>query len=91
MGRQWKIRFLPRDRFDGCVGECDDPTEGDEIRIAKGQDPIDELDTVIHEVLHASNFKTFSEEFVGELATDLAKILHALGYQRIANAQAKGR
>ena len=33
------------------------------------------LDTLIHELLHASNFKTFSEEWVEETASEIAKAI----------------
>ena len=39
------------------------------------------LDTEIHEFLHAANGVAASEEHVSQQATDLARILWALGYR----------
>lgn len=39
------------------------------------------LDTEIHEFLHAANGPAMSEEHVTQIASDLARILWALGYR----------
>jgi|TARA_Y100001963_G_C6680486_1_gene399614 hypothetical protein len=63
----------------GACGECDAiDTPRKAIWIATQQKPIDVLDTLIHELLHAS-FPDLCEEAVLETATDIAKILYRLG------------
>lgn len=78
--KRWTLRFtrLPK----GTDGECDPPeTTGKEIRIQQPLDEKNQLETVIHEALHASDWHR-SEEWVEEVARDLARILWRLGYRR---------
>lgn len=82
LGKRWKFRWVTRSEMPKAWGTCDAPDQpGKEIRIRKGQSEIDELDTVIHEVLHASDWHK-SEEWVAEVAEDLARILIKLGWRR---------
>ena len=63
----------------GSAGECDHiETPQKAIWIATQQKPIDILDTIIHELLHAA-LPDLCEEAVLETATDIAKILTRLG------------
>lgn len=91
-GKRWKLSFVTaRDLPRGTVGLCDPPdTVGKTIRILKGQTPRDELDTIIHEVLHASMWDV-CEEKVLEFASDLERILTRLGYKRELNATEKAK
>ena len=60
-------------------GEIDpDDRPGKQIRIARNQTPVDLLDTLIHECLHAA-IPDLSEDAVNDSATDIAKVLHRLG------------
>ncbi len=64
-------------------GECDPPNKKHkQIRIAEGLSEIDELDTSLHEMLHPADYDK-TEEWVDELATDMARILWKLGYRRV--------
>ena len=53
------------------------------IGIKDGLSELDELDTTIHEGLHAS-YPDLSEEAIDEAATDLARLLLARGFGRVS-------
>jgi hypothetical protein len=53
------------------------------IGIKDGLTEFEELDTTIHEALHAA-YPDLSEEAIDETATDLARLLLARGFGRIA-------
>ena len=77
-GHKWELVFMER-LPSGAAGECDDvSTPRKAIWIATQQKPIDILDTVIHELLHAA-LPDLCEETVLETATDIAKVLSRLG------------
>ena len=77
-GHKWELVFMER-LPSGAAGECDDvSTPRKAIWVATQQKPIDILDTVIHELLHAA-LPDLCEETILETATDLAKILARLG------------
>ena len=71
---------------DGEFGFCDREGERGKpmtIGIKDGLSELDELDTTIHEALHAS-YPDLSEDAIDETATDLARLLLARGFGRIA-------
>jgi hypothetical protein len=76
-GSRWKIRWVNNlaDNF----GICD--YEKKEIRIEKGQQLATELDTVVHEILHAA-LPDLSEASVYDTANSIAEALVKLGYIR---------
>ena len=78
----WELNFVPflgKDKD----GDCDSPeTPNKQIRIGKYLDSDDALRVIIHEVLHGANWHTYSEEYVDELSTDIARILIRLGYKK---------
>jgi len=51
------------------------------IRVALGQPEQSELDTVIHEILHAA-YPDLEEDAVGQTAEALAKVLWRLGWRK---------
>jgi hypothetical protein len=53
------------------------------IGIKDGLSELDELDTTIHEALHAA-YPDLSEDAIDEAATDLARLLLARGFGRIS-------
>jgi hypothetical protein len=53
------------------------------IGIKDGLGELDELDTTIHEALHAS-YPDLCEEAIDETATDLARLLLARGFGRVS-------
>ncbi|MGH7127568.1 MAG: hypothetical protein ACREIV_03300 [Planctomycetaceae bacterium] len=76
-GETWTLRDARRDMRE--YGDCSYATKT--IRIRRGQDEQSELDTTIHEVLHAL-LPDFCEESVREGAADLAAILWDMGWRR---------
>ena len=71
---------------DGESGFCDHEGERGQpmtIGIKEGLSELEELDTTIHEALHAA-YPDLSEEAIDEAATDLARLLLARGFGRIA-------
>ena len=64
------------------LGECDDPNKANpEIWVKRTQKPIDLMDTIIHEVLHAVR-PELSEEAVLSTATTIAKVLWKFNYRK---------
>lgn len=81
LGKQWELLFKRRMPDNHC-GECDNPnTPGKQIRIRKGMREELELDTTIHEMLHAAGWH-IDEPFVEQFATDAAAILMRLGWRK---------
>ena len=68
------------------LGFCDHEGERGKpmtIGIKDGLSELEELDTTIHEALHAA-YPDLSEEAVEKTATDIARLLLARGFGRIA-------
>ena len=77
-GKRWRLEVLDF-LHDGCCGSMDPAgVPQKRILIARNQDPLDILDTVIHECLHAC-VPDLDEDAVTETATDIAKVLHRMG------------
>ncbi len=81
----WKIRIVKSTEMSPYyLGECDDPKYAKpEIWVKRSQKPIDLMDTIIHEVLHAIR-PELSEEAVLETATTVAKALWKLNYRKMS-------
>jgi len=77
-GKRWSLDIVDRlpDGSHGDIDPYDRPRK--QIRIARNQTPIDQLDTLLHECLHAA-FPDLDEDAITESATDIAKVLHRLG------------
>lgn len=72
--------FIELDENTG--GECDSPdTKGKEIRISTDLQREEELEVVIHELLHASDWSK-DEEWVEEIAQDISNVLMRLGWKK---------
>lgn len=81
LGKQWELVYRSRLPDNHC-GECDSPdTQGKRIRIRRGMREELELDTVIHECLHAAGWH-IDEPFVEQFSTDVARILTRLGWRK---------
>ena len=77
-GRRWRLESVEYLQ-DGSCGSIDpNDTPQKRILIARNQSPIDILDTVIHECLHAC-VPDLDEDAVTETATDITKVLHRMG------------
>ena len=71
---------------DGESGFCDHEGERGQpmtIGIKDGLSEFEELDTTIHEALHAA-YPDLSEESIEKAATDLARLLLARGFGRVS-------
>lgn len=79
-GKRWE---LTRPSRLATRGDCDGPhIPGKQIRIRAGLTGEDELEVILHELLHAADWNA-SEEWVHNTALDLARILYRrLGYRR---------
>ena len=77
--KYWNLVFTELDEETG--GECDSPdTNGKEIRIATDLKKQDELEVIIHELLHAADWSK-DEEWVEVIADDIARVLWKLGWR----------
>jgi hypothetical protein len=76
-GQRWRLRFVTN--LGDNRGICDKPARV--IRILSGQDGQMEMDTIIHEILHAALWD-LDEEAVGTTANAIAEALWRVGYQR---------
>lgn len=76
-GKKWALRFVPN--LGDSAGQCD--YTGMVIRIALGQKPQDELDTLVHEIIHAA-YPDLEESAVAQGAEGVAEALWRLGYRR---------
>ncbi len=79
-GKYWTLRFSGNLKD---YGSMVDPghAEGRLIRIGTWQGEADQLDTIIHEALHAS-LPLLDEAAVHATANDLSRLLWRLGYRR---------
>lgn len=78
-GRRYEIT---RPRLKAARGDCDHPaTPSKRIRIRRDLSGEIELDTLIHELLHACCFD-LAEDVVNESATDIAAVLWKWGYRK---------
>jgi len=77
-GHRWMLEGVER-LSDGSHGDMDPAgVQKKAIRVSRTQGPLDTLDTLLHECIHAC-LPDLSEEAVEETATDIAKVLHRLG------------
>jgi hypothetical protein len=78
-GKRWKLRYT---KLSDCRGECDAPsTPNKEIRIDKNLHGEEELEVLIHEAMHAIDWRA-DEDHVRCAAADVARMLYNLGYRR---------
>ena len=83
-GKRWGLRFvaMPDKKDKKCKGYCESPDKKNkEIVIKKDLPPKEELDTTLHELLHAADWSK-DEEWVDQVGTDIAKILWRLGWRK---------
>jgi len=79
----WTLVFVPRKiLIESKWGDCDSPnTRHKKIRIAANLPPKEELETVLHEALHAADWYK-DEEWVEIVARDLTRLLWRLGWRK---------
>jgi len=77
--RSWTIRSATAREMRDRMGDCDHPPgRHPTIRVRRSLGTLATLDTVVHEVLHASR-PELAEDAVDETASTIARILHRLG------------
>lgn len=79
-GKMWDLSFVrtPND----VDGLCDAPTTpGKRIRISHALKGEAQLDTTVHELLHAAHWD-IDEPAIEQTAADIARVLWRLGYRR---------
>lgn len=79
LGKVWRLEFCDRlsDR-----GRCDSPTtKAKAIRVWSGLKGQEELEVLLHEMLHAA-FWQVDEEFIDGSARDISAALYRLGYRK---------
>lgn len=85
-GRYWRLRSVDHKtlpcNYDGICDHSE--AKKKTIRIANNLAGRDLLDTLIHEMLHAC-LPHLNEEAVETTATDIARILHKLGWEQTGN------
>jgi len=79
---KWTIEFVQKSDIPKKTwGDCNNKTKV--IRVRTDLCDLNVLDTFLHEMLHASNYVCFSEEFVEQTATQMAKALLESGLIQI--------
>lgn len=83
-GERWTIDFVKKDAIPiKTWGDCNNKTKV--IRVRTDLSDVNVLDTFLHEMLHASNYLCFSEEFVTQTATQMARALLKSGLVKVVN------
>lgn len=97
LGRTWKLVMVPRgESFVVYKGNDDDRTfsktdrglteaphiKGKRILIRENMSQLDELDTTLHEGLHAADWSK-DEEWIEEAAHDIARLLWRMGWRKV--------
>ena len=82
--KNWKVKIVNSTKLSpSTLGECDHPDYAKpEIWVKRNQKPLDLMDTIIHEVLHAVR-PELCEEAVLDTATTIAKALWKLNYRKM--------
>jgi len=77
----WRLIFKPKVKHEGddCFGVCWHRSR--RIEVATDVDEKEIMDTIVHEMLHASD-RNQKEEWVARTAFDITNALWRLGYRR---------
>ncbi len=80
--KMWDVSFVPRKDLPRTVdGMCSEPDKpGKSITVAASLTGERRLDVIIHEMLHAADWHK-DEEWVEQVASDIARALWRLGYR----------
>lgn len=83
--KNWKIKIVKSAELpNNILGECDDPKYSKpEIWVKRSLKPLDLMDTIIHEVVHAVR-PELSEEAVIQTANAISKALWKLNYRKLS-------
>ncbi len=81
-GKRYRIDLVPPCKIANDFGRCSPPkSKGKSIQINKRNSNLEELDTYVHEAIHACTWD-MDEEAVTEMGKDIAKFLWRLGYRK---------
>ena len=81
---EWSIEFVQKDDIPKKTwGDCNNKTKV--IRVRTDLSDLNVLDTFLHEMLHASNYVCFSEQFVEQTATQMARALIKSNLIKVVN------
>lgn len=85
--KRWKFvrRHIKQKTEDGhpIYGLCDPPDNpGKTITVERKLSGKLELDTIIHELIHASLWEVLDEDFVERMGTDVANAVWRMGYRK---------
>lgn len=87
LGKRWQILWTNKFTDPNIRGECDPPDKLNKaIRIKRRLGMETELDTIIHECLHAAAWHMFDEQYVTQAAADIARLLIRLGWRNDGEA-----
>lgn len=82
MGKKWRLKFVPKIDNEGTRGLCDSPNQArKKILILESLQGEEMLEVLIHEQLHGALWH-LDEEYVAQIAKDMARNLTRLGYKR---------
>lgn len=88
LGKTWHLKYVPEEELheEGeeypHKGDCDPPDKKNKtIRISEALTDVEELDTLLHEFLHAAEWN-MSEEWVDAAGRDIAHALWRLGWRK---------
>ena len=80
LGRRWNLVYR---RLRDNRGECDPPEQcKKEIRVANDLRGQEELEVLLHEMVHAAGWH-LDEEYVQKFADDVSQVLWRLGYRKL--------
>ena len=87
LGKRWNLRFTP---LKINRGECDAPaTPRKQIRIDSRLQDQEQLEVILHELMHAANW-SLDEDHITATGKDFAAILWRLGYRKTERATGQG-
>jgi hypothetical protein len=79
LGKRWRLEQVPAESLPGHDGECEFGPRV--VRVVDSLGPKTALETVLHELLHASDSE-WSEKRVASVARSMASVLWRLGWRR---------
>lgn len=83
LGKRYNIVFLPPSKMGDADGKCDHPEKPyKSIKIRTGLSQKEELETIVHELLHAMLWP-YDEEIIDKMGKDISGFLWRLGYRKV--------
>ncbi len=83
LGKRWELKFVDGRKMPDALGACEPPdSPRKEIRVRQNLRGKLQLDTLIHEMLHAADWSKDEHDWITPVAADIASVLWKLGYRR---------